>query len=64
MTTPRQRASNREHAKKSTGPITAAGKSVTRLNALKHGLLSREVLLQGENETTLIELGKRMRAHL
>jgi hypothetical protein len=31
---------------------------------MQHGLLSREVLLPDEDETALVELGKRLRAHL
>jgi len=31
---------------------------------LKHGLLSRHVLLPDDDEATLVELGKRLRAHL
>lgn len=35
---------NRANAKRSTGPRTAHGKARSRLNALKHGLLSRELV--------------------
>lgn len=41
---------------KSTGPKTDKGKAVSRYNALKHGLLSKEVLLEGENEQSLSRL--------
>ena len=37
---------NRRNAKKSTGPKTAEGKAASRSNALKHGLLSKEVVIQ------------------
>lgn len=37
---------------------------MTRLNALKHGLLSREVLLAGENGAALAELEERLVAEL
>jgi hypothetical protein len=40
---------NRANALKSTGPKTAEGKSMSRLNATRHGILSREVVLRGEN---------------
>lgn len=48
---PKQRAplserklrANRENAKKSTGPKTARGKSFSRRNAIKHGLLVNHV---------------------
>lgn len=37
-TTPRKSAANRRNAQRSTGPKTEAGKSIAKLNALKHGL--------------------------
>ena len=37
---------SRKNALKSTGPKTLKGKSVVRWNALKHGLLSKEVIIQ------------------
>ena len=57
-------AANRRNAKRSTGPKTESGKAIVSLNATKHGLLSSEVLLEGEHEGTLIEFGKRMHAEL
>ena len=53
--------SNRANAQKSTGPKDTA---LTRLNAVKHGLLSNEVLMKGEDGTALAELGERMREEL
>jgi hypothetical protein len=41
---------NRRNALKSTGPRTTEGKAAVRLNALRHGLRSEEVLLPGEDE--------------
>ena len=64
MTSDRKAEANRRNALKSTGPKTPEGKAAVRLNALKHGLLSREVLLPGENEEALRELGERLRAEL
>ena len=43
MTTEKQVKANRENAKKG-GVKTPEGKAVVRYNALKHGLLSKEVL--------------------
>jgi len=43
----KQLAANRRNAQKSTGPKTAEGKAITRLNALKHGLLARLEVLPG-----------------
>jgi len=52
---------NRENAQKSTGPKDT---SLTRLNALKHGLLSKETLIEGEDKRALEELGGRLRLEL
>jgi hypothetical protein len=64
MTSDKQAKANRQNARKSTGPKTPEGKAVARLNAVKHGLLSQDVLLPGEDEAALKELGERMRAEL
>jgi hypothetical protein len=44
----KQLAANRRNARKSTGPRTAQGRSVSKLNALRHGILSRQVLVRGQ----------------
>jgi hypothetical protein len=64
MTSDRKAEANRRNALRSTGPKTPEGKAAVRLNALKHGLLSREILLPGEDEEALRELGERLRAEL
>ena len=64
MTSDKQTEANRQNALKSTGPKTPEGKAAVRLNALKHGLLSRETLLPGEDEEALRELGERLRDEL
>jgi hypothetical protein len=64
MTTEKQIEANRRNALKSTGPKTPQGKDAVRLNALKHGLLSRESLLPEENEEALRELEELMRNEL
>jgi len=43
----KQVAANRRNAQRSTGPRTDTGKSVSRLNAAKHGLLARQVVACG-----------------
>jgi hypothetical protein len=64
MTNKRQIQANRHNAKKSTGPLTDAGKAAVALNGIKHGLLSRHVLINGENEADLVAFGKRLRGQL
>ena len=59
----KQLEANRENAKLG-GVKTEGGKAVSKYNALKHGILSKEVLLKGEDEGTLIEIGKRLRTEL
>ena len=61
MTSDKQARANRQNALKSTGPKTPEGKDAVRLNALKHGLRSEEILLPGEDEEALMELGERLR---
>jgi len=41
--------SNRKNALKSTGPKTRTGKEIVKWNALKHGLLAREVAVNSEH---------------
>lgn len=64
MTSSSKIEANRRNAALSTGPRSAEGKAVSSLNAMKHGLLSREALLPGEPETELVELGKGLRTRL
>ena len=63
MITEKQLEANRQNAKLG-GVKTKEGKAISRRNAIKHGLLSEEVLLKGEKEELLIELGKRLRTEL
>jgi hypothetical protein len=44
MTSYRQIEANRRNALKSTGPRTEAGKQVSRLNAVRHGLTAETVI--------------------
>ena len=64
MTSEKKAEANRRNAHKSTGPKTPEGKAAVRLNALRHGLLSKEVLLPGEDEEALRELGETLRSEL
>ncbi|HNS20970.1 MAG TPA: hypothetical protein PKH24_10750 [Sedimentisphaerales bacterium] len=49
MATTAQIQANRLNARKSTGPRTAQGKERASRNAIKHGLLAREAVIQGED---------------
>src|ERR1017187_123595 len=44
---PNKLAANRRNARKSTGPRTAEGKEASRMNAVKHGILSTAVVVRG-----------------
>jgi len=59
----KQLEANRQNAKLG-GVKTEKGKAVSKYNAIKHGLLSKEVLLEDEDEAKLIEVGKKLRAEL
>jgi hypothetical protein len=64
MTSERQKAANRANARHSTGPKTSEGKAAVRLNALRHGLLTRDVVLPGEDANAFEELFNQVRANL
>ena len=64
MTSDKQLAANRLNAQKSTGPKTDQGKAVSKYNALRHGLLSQEVVLPGEDESAFDELYEKFREEL
>ena len=64
MTSEKKAQANRRNALKSTGPKTPEGKAAVRLNALRHGLRSEEILLRGEDEEALRELDEYLRAEL
>ena len=56
MTSEKKTASNRRNAGKSTGPRSALGKAVVSRNARKHGLLSRNLVIDGESQEEFSEL--------
>jgi hypothetical protein len=60
MSSERQVEANRRNAARSTGPRSPEGKQAVRSNAVKHSLLSREVLVPGEDSAALAELSERM----
>lgn len=49
MTSEKKIQSNRRNALRSTGPRTAAGKSICSGNAVKHGLCARHIVINGES---------------
>jgi hypothetical protein len=49
MASQKQLEANRANAKQSTGPKTAQGKSRSSLNALKHGLSARDIVVWDED---------------
>ncbi len=57
----KQLTANRKNALKG-GVKTPQGKMISKYNAMKHGLLCKEVLIQGEDNKTLSELERRIRA--
>src|SRR5579864_5381595 len=56
MATLKQFEANRRNAQKSTGPKTPEGKSAVSMNALRHGLRARSVVLPGEDPTEFHQL--------
>src|SRR6266705_1326257 len=64
MASPRQINANRENAKRSTGPKTAAGKAKIHYNAMKHGLLAEAALLADEDEATFRDFSAKIRTDL
>jgi len=63
VTSERQKAANQANALHSTGPKTQEGKAVVRLNALRHGLLARDVVLPGEDADAFEDLWNQVRAN-
>ena len=62
-TSQKQIEANQENGKKG-GVKTEEGKSVSRYNAIKHGILSKQILFESEDENELLELEKRLRSEL
>jgi hypothetical protein len=64
MTTAKQVDANRRNALGSTGPRTAEGKAVSKLNGMRHGLLAQSVLLPDEDPDVFDELYDNLMAEL
>src|SRR5262244_1305552 len=62
---PKKAEANRRNSQRSTGPKTEAGKAASRLNAVKHGLLAKEIVITRgdfpENEHEFAVLLERLR---
>lgn len=56
MSTEKQIEANQRNGWLSNGPVTGEGKVVSSRNALKHGLLLRQVLLPSEDRRALAGL--------
>jgi hypothetical protein len=63
MTSEKQLEANRENAKLG-GVKTDQGKAVSKLNSLKHGILTKDIILSGENENELVDFGRKIRMEL
>jgi hypothetical protein len=56
MPTDKQIKSNRENARRSTGPTTPAGKTRAASNSIRHGLLARHAVIRIEDRPQYLEL--------
>src|SRR2546421_518833 len=56
MTSQKQIDANRRNAQESTGPRTAAGKSIVATNAFKHGIFAESPTIIGENTSAFATL--------
>jgi hypothetical protein len=56
MPSPKQIEANRRNAQLSTGPTSAAGKAVSRMNALKTGIDAQSQIIRGEDPAALEQL--------
>lgn len=59
----KQLEANRENAKLG-GVKTDGGKEVSKYNALKHGILTKDIILSEENESELVDYGRKIRTEL
>ena len=55
---------NRKNSFKSTGPKTQIGKNNVRLNAVKHGFYSHEMIIRRENEAEIEKLQRDLHAQM
>jgi hypothetical protein len=62
MVSRKQLEANRANAKLSTGPKSDAGRARSRMNALKHGFSSQEIVLEGEDAGQFDDLRAQLEA--
>jgi len=62
MASHKQREANQRNAKRSTGPKSDAGKARARINSLKHGFSSQEIVLEGEDADQFDALREQLEA--
>ena len=60
MASAKQLTANRQNAQKSSGPRTLRGKSLAKMNALKHGMRAAQILIPGEDEREFVDLRQRL----
>src|SRR6185312_11050122 len=64
MASPKQIAANRRNAALSNGPRRPAGKAASCLNASRHGLLARALLVTGESKANFAAFAGGVRERL
>jgi len=60
MATPKQVKANQANAQKSSGPVSEAGKRMSRMNAYKHGLTGQLVLRTPEEQAAYLAYSARL----
>ena len=64
MTSEKQIRANRKNTLKSTGPRTTQGKLMVSSSALKHGLLSKDVVIKDESDDEFVQFRQKLYAEL
>lgn len=64
MATERQIEANRLNAQMSTGPTSATGKAKVAQNAIRHGVLAKVVVIEGEDQELFEEMAEQWRNDL
>ena len=64
MPSEKQLLANRRNAKKSTGPRSSTGKRIAKRNAITHGLLAKDVLIDGEDSEDYRKMFEALREQL